>query len=206
MDIKDCERYPWARDIAKIDRDWMQMRDCSAAKGGLVNRCLMMMIVYLLPCGYASAQTSAPIISEMKQFYTIRKGDLLKAADRMPAEAYDFRPTPEVRTFAQLLGHIIDTQMGFCSAVKGEPRNINAGSKTAKVELVAALKVSFDECDSAFSLMTDVSASQMLKAGNGERSKLGTLLYATLHDNEEYGYLAMYLRLKGLVPPSTDSR
>ena len=154
----------------------------------------------------ATAQMSTPIISEMKQFYTIRKGDLLKAADRMPADAYDFKPTPEVRTFAQLLAHITDAQMGFCSAVKGEPRSINAGSMTAKSELVAALKASFDECDSAFDTMTDVTASQMLKAGNSQRSKLGTLLYATLHDNEEYGYLAMYLRLKGLVPPSTDSR
>jgi uncharacterized damage-inducible protein DinB len=184
----------------------MRLAHSGAAKGGLVNRYVMMMIVYLLPAAYATAQTSAPIISEMKQFYTIRKGDLIKAADRMPAEAYDFKPTPEVRTFAQLLAHIIDTQMGFCSAVKGAPRNINAGAKTAKADLVAALKVSFDECDSAFSSMTDATASQMLKAGNGERSKLGTLLYATIHDNEEYGYLAMYLRLKGLVPPSTDSR
>jgi uncharacterized damage-inducible protein DinB len=154
----------------------------------------------------AIAQTSLPIIGELKQFYTIRKGDLLKAADRMPAPDYNFKPTPEVRTFAQLLAHIIDAQMGFCSAAKGEPRKINAASKTSKADLVAALKTSFDECDSAFALMTDATAMQMLKAGAGERSKLGTLLYATLHDNEEYGYLAMYLRLKGLVPPSTDSR
>jgi len=153
----------------------------------------------------AIAQTPLPFIGELKQFYNIRKGDLLKAADRMPAEDYDFRPTPAVRTFAQLLAHVIDAQMGFCSAVKGEPRKIDAASKTSKAELVAALKTSFEECDSAFALMTDSTAAQMIKAG-GERSKLGTLLYATLHDNEEYGYLAMYLRLKGLVPPSTDSR
>jgi uncharacterized damage-inducible protein DinB len=163
------------------------------------------MIAYLFAGACAVAQTSLPFIGELKQFYTIRKGDLLKAADRMPAEDYDFRPTPQVRTFAQLLAHIIDAQVGFCSAVKGEPRKINAAAKTSKEDLVAALKTSFDECDSAFALMTDSTAAQMVKVG-GERSKLGTLLYATLHDNEEYGYLAMYLRLKGLVPPSTDSR
>jgi uncharacterized damage-inducible protein DinB len=163
------------------------------------------MVLYLMGGACAVAQTPLPIIGELKQFYTIRKGDLLKAADRMPADDYDFKPTPEVRSFAQLMAHIIDAQMGFCSAVKGEPRKINAASKTSKADLVAALKVSFDECDSAFALMTDTTGAQMIKAG-GERSKLGTLLYATLHDNEEYGYLAMYLRLKGLVPPSTDSR
>jgi len=163
------------------------------------------MIVYLCAGTGAIAQTTLPFIGELKQFYTIRKGDLLKAADRMPAEDYNFRPTPEVRTFAQLLAHIIDAQMGFCSAVQGEQRKINAASKTSKADLVAALKTSFDECDSAFAMMTDSTGAQMVRAG-GERSKLGTLLYATLHDNEEYGYLAMYLRLKGLVPPSTDSR
>jgi uncharacterized damage-inducible protein DinB len=153
----------------------------------------------------AVAQTSPFFIGDLKQFYTVRKGDLLKAADRMPAEDYDFKPTPEVRSFAQLLAHVIDAQMGFCSAVKGEPRKINAAAKTSKADLVAALKVSFEECDSAFALMTETTATQMVKAG-GDRSKFSALLYATLHDNEEYGYMSMYLRLKGFVPPSTDSR
>jgi uncharacterized damage-inducible protein DinB len=173
----------------------------------LLKRCLpALTIAYLAGGALAVAQSSTPFAAELKQFYTIRKGDLLKAADRMPAESYDFKPTPDVRTFGQLMAHIIDAQMGFCSAAGGEPKKINAVSKTTKADLVAALKVSFEECDAAFDAMTDETAKQMLKAGNGERSKLGTLLYATLHDNEEYGYLSMYLRLKGLVPPSTDSR
>jgi uncharacterized damage-inducible protein DinB len=163
-------------------------------------------IPLLLTSAVAFAQTPPRIVAQLKQFYTIRKGDLLKAADRMPADDYNFKPTPDVRTFSQLLAHIIDAQMGFCSAVKGTQRSLNAASKTSKTDLVAALKTSFEECDSAFDMMDDVTASQTIRAGNSERSKLGTLLYATLHDNEEYGYLAMYLRLKGLVPPSTDSR
>ena len=163
-------------------------------------------VVSLFSATLAVAQSSSPFMSDLRQFYTIRKGDLLKAADRMPAESYGFKPTPEVRTFAQLLAHIIDTQMGFCSAVTGAPRKIDAASKTSKSDLIAALKASFDECDSAFDAVSDATAVQMLKAGNAARSKFGTLLYATLHDNEEYGYLSMYLRLNGLVPPSTDSR
>lgn len=163
-----------------------------------------LMIFAVLTATGAFAQT--PIISELKQFYTIRKGDLLEAADRMPAEDYDFKPTPAVRTFGQLLAHIIDAQMGFCSSVKEQPKKLNAAAKTSKADLVAALKESFDECDSAFDSMTPETATKMIKSGNTERSKLGVLLYATTHDNEEYGYMAMYLRLKGLVPPSTDSR
>ena len=145
-------------------------------------------------------------MSELKQFYTVRKGDLLKAADRMPAGDYDFKPTPDVRTFGQLIAHIADAQMSFCSGAKGKPNRLNAASKTAKVDLVAALKASFNECDSAFDATTDATATRMIKTGDSEHSKFWALLYATLHDNEEYGYLAVYLRLKELIPPSTNSR
>ncbi len=123
------------------------------------------MIACLFTATCALAQTQLPFISELKQFYTIRKGDLLKAADRMPAEDYDFKPTPQVRSFAQLLAHVIDAQMGFCSAAKGQPKKIDAASKTSKADLVAALKTSFDECDSAFALMTDARGAEMIKAG-----------------------------------------
>jgi hypothetical protein len=154
----------------------------------------------------ALAQSANPFMSELKQFYTIRKGDLLKAADRMPTESYDFRPTPDVRTFGQLIAHIADAQMSFCSGAKGKPIRLNAASKTSKVDLVAALKASFDECDGVFDATTDAIATQMIKTGDSEHSKFWALLYATLHDNEEYGYLAVYLRLKELIPPSTNSR
>ena len=145
-------------------------------------------------------------MSELKQFYTVRKGDLMKAADRMPADAYDFKPTPDVRTFGQLIAHIADAQMSFCSGAKGKPSRLNAASKTSKSDLVAALKASFDECDGVFDTTTDAIATQMIKSGDTEHSKFWALLYATLHDNEEYGYLAVYLRLKELIPPSTNAR
>ena len=154
----------------------------------------------------ALAQSANPFMSELKQFYAVRKGDLLKAADRMPAESYDFKPTPDVRTFGQLIAHIADAQMNFCSGAKGKPTRLNAASKTSKADLVAALKASFDECDGVFDTTTDAIATQMIKTGDSEHSKFWALLYATLHDNEEYGYLAVYLRLKELIPPSTNSR
>ena len=165
-----------------------------------------MMIGCLLTASYALGQSVNPFISELKQFYTVRKGDLLKAADRMPTEDYDFRPTPDMRTFGQLIAHIADAQMSFCSGAKGQPRRLNAASKSSKVDLEAALKASFDECDSVLDSTTDATATQVMRAGATEHSKFWSLLYATLHDNEEYGYLAVYLRLRNLVPPSTDSR
>ena len=166
----------------------------------------LLIVGCLCAASSAIAQSANPFMSELKQFYTVRKGDLLKAADRMPAESYDFKPTPDIRTFGQLIAHIADAQMSFCSGAKGKPIRLNAAAKTSKADLVAALKASFDECDGALDATTDAVATQMIKTGDSEHTKFWALLYATLHDNEEYGYLAVYLRLKGLIPPSTNAR
>ena len=166
----------------------------------------LLIIGCLCAASSAIAQSANPFMSELKQFYVVRKGDLLKAADRMPAESYDFKPTPDIRTFGQLIAHIADAQMSFCSGAKGKPIRLNAASKTSKADLVAALKASFDECDGVFEATSDAIATQMIKIGDSEHTKFWALLYATLHDNEEYGYLAVYLRLKGLIPPSTNAR
>ena len=96
--------------------------------------------------------------------------------------------------------------MNFCSGANGKPVRLNAASKNSKADLVAALQASFNECDSAFDSITDATATQMTKSGDSEHSKFWAMLYAILHDNEEYGYLAVYLRLKELIPPSTNSR
>jgi hypothetical protein len=93
----------------------------------------------------------------------------------------------------------------MCAQVKGEQKTADAGSKTAKADLAAALKASFDECDAAWDSITDANAVEML-GGRAPRSKLSALIYNTTHDNEEYGYLAVYMRLKGVVPPSSEPR
>ena len=120
---------------------------------------------------------------------------------------YSFKASPDIRTFGALIGHIADVQMRMCAGVKGEQKAADASSKTAKADLVAALKASFDECDAAFDSLTDANANERVAMGRGPgRTKLGTLIYATIHDNEEYGYLAVYMRLKGVIPPSSEGR
>src|SRR5262249_4440194 len=142
--------------------------------------------------------------SEAKQNYTRIKGNLMKMAEKTPEDNYNFQPTPEIRTFGALVGHVADAQMGTCSAVNGSPKQLGAASKKSKADLVAALKTSFDECDKAFESLSDATATEMIKTRRGEQSKLGALVGITIHDNEEYGYMAVYLRLKGIVPPSSE--
>jgi uncharacterized damage-inducible protein DinB len=148
------------------------------------------------------AQTN-PMIAENKGAYTNVKNNLLKAADKMPEDAYSFKPTPEVQSFAQRIAHIAN-QIGTCSAMTGERKTSDANNKTAKADLVAALKASFDACDAAWDSMNDKTAVEMIAGRGGQRTKLSVLIGNTTHDVEMYGYLSVYMRLKGVVPPSSD--
>jgi hypothetical protein len=149
------------------------------------------------------AQTN-PLIAENKAAYNNVKNNLLKAADKMPEDAYSFKPTPEMQSWGQRIAHIAN-QIGTCSGMTGERKTSDANNKTAKADLVAALKASFDACDAAWDSMNDKSAMEMIAGRGGQqRSKLGALIGNTTHDVEMYGYLSVYMRLKGVVPPSSD--
>jgi uncharacterized damage-inducible protein DinB len=162
-----------------------------------MKRCLTIMLAAAGTCALQAQST------EVKQGYTAIKGNLVKMAEKMPEENYSFKASPDIRSFAQLVGHVADAQMGTCSAVNGEPKKLGASSMTSKADLVAALKSSFDECDKAFDSLSDSTASQTIKMGQREATKLGALTRVVVHSNEEYGYMSVYLRLKGVVPPSS---
>jgi hypothetical protein len=149
-------------------------------------------------------QAQAQVAKEVKAAYESIKNNLTKAADKMPDNDYDFKASPDIRTFGQLIGHIAQAQMNTCSSVNGAMKKSDAGSKTSKADLVAALKDAFAECDKAFDALTDANATEMTKGPRGERTRVGALVGNIVHDNEEYGYLAVYMRIKGVVPPSSD--
>jgi hypothetical protein len=172
---------------------------------------IMFSVMLLMICGgLASAQTPAqtpaePLVNEVKQAYTRVANNLLAMAEKMPEEQYAFKPVPEIRTFAGTLGHTIDMQLRSCATVNGTTAQATASNMTAKADLVAAMKAAMAECDKAFASLTDAAATQFATGGRGgPRSKLGTLNGMVAHDNEEYGYLAVHLRLKGIVPPSSE--
>lgn len=171
-----------------------------------MNRSITITFVALFAVA-ALAQTSQapnpnPLSAEAKQMYTGVKNNLIKMAEKMPEEHYAFKATADIRTFGQLIGHVADSQARTCSAVLGSPKNLNAGTKTTKADLVAALKESFSLCEQAFDALTDAKAGEMER----QSTRLGALVRTVSHSNEEYGYMAVYLRLKGFVPPSSEGR
>jgi len=169
-----------------------------------VNRFAATLFALSLAGGCALQAQTNPLIAENKTAYNNVKNNLLKAADKMPEDAYGFKPTPEMQTWAQRIAHIAN-QIGTCSGMTGERKTSDANNKTAKADLVAALKASFDACDAAWDSMNDKTALEMIAGRGGvQRSKLGVLIGNTTHDVEMYGYLSVYMRLKGVVPPSSD--
>lgn len=155
---------------------------------------------------HAQPASGSGLSAEAKQAYNSVKNNILKAAEKMPEENYGFQPVPEIRTFGALVAHIADAQTRFCSTVMGQPKTPTAGSKKTKADIVAALKDSIADCDKVFDGLTDAAATETVKLGRNEATKMGALMRIVMHDNEEYGYMAVYLRLKGVVPPSSEGR
>jgi uncharacterized damage-inducible protein DinB len=152
------------------------------------------------------AQTQTPSTADaIRQYYNAVKNNLLKAADKMPDDGYNFKPTPEERSFGGWIAHVADAQTAGCSRALGTPKTPSAGSKTTKADLVAALKDSFDTCDAAYTALTDANASETVESYRGPTTRLAALAGNVAHDNECYGAIAVYLRLKGIVPPSSEN-
>jgi hypothetical protein len=168
-----------------------------------VNRSFLPILAAAL-AGVLHAQATNPLIAEGKQAYTGIKNNLLKAADKMPEEAYSFKPTPELQSFGERVAHVAN-QIGTCSSLTGERKPSQATGKTAKADLVAALKASFDACDAAWDSMNDTAAMEMVAGrGGSQRPKLAVLIGNTIHIDEVYGTMTVYMRLKGIVPPSSE--
>jgi hypothetical protein len=167
-----------------------------------MNRVALVIIAASLAGGLHAQNAS--LISEVKQTYTGVKNNLLKAADKMPEADYSFKPTDGQQTFGQRLMHVAN-QIRTCGNVAGQQKTID-NTKTSKADVVAALKESFDTCDAAWEAMNEKTAIETIAGRGGQRTKLGTLIGNTNHDSEMYGYISVYMRLKNVVPPSSEGR
>jgi len=155
----------------------------------------------------APAPPANPITISEKGLYGFVSGAVVGAAEKMPEENYSFKPTPEVRSFGQLVGHVADANYMFCSQAAGEPnpaKNVEK-TKTSKADLVAAVKDAVAYCNKTFDGMTDAQGSQMVKFFRFNLAKLTLLSLNTAHTDEHYGNMVTYLRIKGIVPPTSES-
>jgi uncharacterized damage-inducible protein DinB len=140
--------------------------------------------------------------------YDIVKGNITKAAEQVAEGDYTFKPTPDVRSFGQLLGHIANANFMICSAASGEksPATGDAEKLTTKAELQKVLADSFAFCDKAWTVVAGPRGSAAVDLFGMKFTGASAMSFNSAHDWEHYGNIVTYMRLKGMVPPSSQGR
>ena len=154
----------------------------------------------------ASAQNADPMTAGALTQFRVVKNFIVRAADKVPADVYAFRPTPEVRTMGELFGHIADGFMEMCSTAGGgkPPRTNIEKSVTGKAELVKALADGAAYCEEVFAGMNDRKGVETVPFYFGPTPRVSVLYFTVTHAYEHYGNLVTYMRLKNIVPPSSE--
>lgn len=169
-------------------------------------RLIVMMVVWYGASAPPSFAQKDAITGDLRTDYRSIRDYFIRAAEKMPEAAYGFKPTPEVRSFGQQIAHVADDQYNLCSPAKGETRKeayryIETTFFT-KADLVSHLKAAFAYCDGAYDSLTDTSAAQ--PSARADKSNFEMLNWNLWHTWEHYGNIVVYLRMKGIVPPTSE--
>ena len=155
----------------------------------------------------AQDAASNPISAAAANAYKGVATNVLKAIEKMPADKFGFKATPEVMAFSEFAGHLADANYMYCTTVSGAERPKQSFRKeTDKAALVAAFKGAMEACMATYAGMTDAKLATKAKMGPREVPVTQLLIGNTAHTNEHYGNMVTYLRMNNLVPPSSEGR
>jgi uncharacterized damage-inducible protein DinB len=162
-------------------------------------------VMVLVP-SFGFGQAANPLMDSVKAQHTLVKGNLLKTAEKVPENVWTFKPTPEVRTFAQIIGHVVDSSLSICGAAAGEKAvPVNAEkSMSTKADLSKALADALAFCDKVIAGMDDKKAMETTKFFGNQQVRGMVLSFNTAHNFEHYGNLVTYMRINKIVPPSSE--
>lgn len=173
-----------------------------------MKRILVCSVAALLASAIPAAAQSKALAEALDRMNAGVARNVVEAAEKMPAAEYGFQPAPDktVRSFAGFVGHLAGANFSYCSRVKGEanPNQEEFEKITDKAKLVAGIKAATVYCDAVYKAQTDTTLSELITAGPAQQPKGMFLVQNISHNNEHYGNLVTYMRLKGLVPPSTE--
>lgn len=160
------------------------------------------------PAAPAGGGQKINLATGLQRAYATIKLNLTEAAEKLGEADYTYTPAKEIRLYGGQLAHVANSQFNSCAAARGEP-NPNQGqnleqTKTTRADIIKALAESFAFCDPAFAALTDQTALELVRQGMNEVARGAVLSNLIAHSNEEYGILTVYLRTKGIVPPSTE--
>jgi uncharacterized damage-inducible protein DinB len=141
-----------------------------------------------------------PLTTTISIFRSNMQDKIMNSADELPESKYSYRPTKEVRSFAEILTHVADISYVLCSNVKGEAPPSMTAAKGSKAEIKAYLKGAFDYCDGVYSGFTDAHLNDPANFFGVKTNKMFILTQVGNHDALHYGNLVTYLRINGLEP------
>jgi len=155
----------------------------------------------------AAPMPTEPLARAIYSPYASVKRNITESAAKIAEADYAFAPTKDVRNFAQMFDHVANSNFSYCAAAKGEPNpNKDDFEKiaTTKAAVVKALADSFAYCDTIYTMLTDAKAVELVKVGQNDVPRASRLIGNAVHINEHYGNLVTMMRIKGMVPPSTE--
>jgi hypothetical protein len=176
-----------------------------------MKRLICLAVICLVAPLMAQAQDAAanPLTSTVRKILDDNAKNLVAAAEVMPAEKYSFTPSPDIRTFGQVVAHVAQVNNGVCAMLfkpaAAAPEKIE--EKDPKDKLVSGLKASMDYCAQAFSKMTDANLSEMIPAfGGRQMTRLAVALIVTNDLIDHYAGMAIYLRMNSVLPPTAQKK
>lgn len=169
-----------------------------------MKRTLVVLLTLCAAPAAAQANAANPAMGSVKPLWEQTTRYVMAAAEQMPEAEYGFKPTADVRTFGQLVGHVANAQRMICSAAMGEQAQggQNAEELTEKAAIIEALRASNAVCERAYG-QSDQAALQVMRLFGQERTRLSALILNAAHNFEHYGNIVTYMRIKGMVPPSS---
>jgi uncharacterized damage-inducible protein DinB len=173
-----------------------------------MKRGILGLIVFAFSATSLFAQN--PVSDSVRSSWNGVKRNIKESAELMPEENYSFKPTPDVRSVGEILAHVAGASYEFCASAKNEAapfaEDSFEGKMTTKAQIVKVTNDALAYCDGAFTALTDANAGEAVRqpfGGTNKTTRISSLVGQIGHDNEHYGNLVTYFRLKGLVPPSS---
>jgi uncharacterized damage-inducible protein DinB len=143
--------------------------------------------------------------TSIKMTYDMVKGYVTKAAAQVPEDKYSYQPTKEVRTMGRLFGHIANASALICNTASGmkASSSTDAEKLATKAEIQKAVASAFATCDHAFTMLNAQNGGETIELFGMKFSRLGAMAFNNAHIFEHYGNIVTYMRINGMVPPSS---
>lgn len=169
---------------------------------------LVAAMLMAMPVSLSAQSDVAPVTTSLKGLNDLVAGYVMATAEKVPESLYGFRPTDEVRTLGRILAHVAGAQYTFCSGAAGEenPNSENfEETRTTKARIIDALESGFAYCTEVYGTMSDADGAEMVQFFGSDMAASAVLAFNSAHNYEHYGNLVTYMRINGIVPPSSAS-